>query len=81
MHVAVSEHWLWDVESAFDGRVLGINNAVSDQWDRVGTIRSVPVIDGLLGATAIPYLDCCLAHSFDLVCALAAESVIGTSRS
>lgn len=29
---AALECWLRDVEAAFDGRVLGIDNAVSDQW-------------------------------------------------
>ena len=44
---AALERWLRDVEAAFDGRVLGIDNAVSDQWGRMSAIRSVPVIDGL----------------------------------
>ena len=42
-----------DVETAFNGRVLGIDNAVSDQWGRMSAIRTVPVIDGLLAATAL----------------------------
>jgi toxin FitB len=46
------ERWLQEVETTFEGRVLGIDNAVSDQWGRVCTIRPVPVIDGLLAATA-----------------------------
>lgn len=46
------ERWLREVETAFDGRVLGIENAVSDQWGRMSAIRPVPVIDGLLAATA-----------------------------
>ena len=33
----------------------GIDNAVSDQWDRISAIRSVPVIDGLLGASALTH--------------------------
>lgn len=49
------ERWLRDVESAFDGRVLGIDNAVSDQWGRMGAIRPVPAIDGLLAATALTH--------------------------
>ena len=52
---AALEHWLREVETAFDGRVLGIDNAVSDQWGRMSAIRSVPVIDGLLAATALVY--------------------------
>ncbi len=47
------ERWLREVEAAFDGRVLGIDNAVSDQWGRMSAIRPIPVIDGLLAATAL----------------------------
>jgi predicted nucleic acid-binding protein len=47
------ERWLREVETAFDGRVLGIDNAVSDRWGRMGAIRSIPVVDGLLAATAL----------------------------
>ena len=32
---AALERWLHEVEKAFDGRVLGIDNAVSDQWGRM----------------------------------------------
>ena len=34
-------------------RALGVDNAVADQWGRMSAIRSVPVIDGLLAATAV----------------------------
>ena len=47
------ERWLRDVVAAFGGRVLGIDNAVSDQWGRMSAIRTIPVIDGLLAATAV----------------------------
>ena len=47
------ERRLRDVEIAFDGRVLGIDNAVSDNWGRMSAIRSVPVVDCLLAATAL----------------------------
>ena len=47
------ERWLQDVEAAFGGRVLGIDNAVADQWGRLSAIRPIPVIDGLLAATAL----------------------------
>ena len=50
---AVLERWLREVEAAFDGRVLGIDNRVSDQWGRMSAIRPIPVIDGLLAATAL----------------------------
>jgi predicted nucleic acid-binding protein len=47
------ERWLQQVEVAFEGRVLGIDNAVSDRWGRMCAIRPIPVIDGLLAATAV----------------------------
>jgi len=47
------EGWLRQVEAAFDGRVLGIDNAVSDRWGRMSAIRPIPVVDGLLAATAV----------------------------
>jgi predicted nucleic acid-binding protein len=50
---AAVERWLRQVETAFAGRVLGIDNAVSDQWGRMCAIRPIPVIDGLLAATAV----------------------------
>ena len=46
------ERWLRQVEKLFGARILGVNNAVSDQWGRMSAIRRVPVIDGLLAATA-----------------------------
>jgi len=50
---AALERWLRQVETAFDGRVLGIDKAVSDQWGRMCAIRPIPVIGGLLAATAV----------------------------
>ncbi|MEO8714580.1 MAG: type II toxin-antitoxin system VapC family toxin [Acetobacteraceae bacterium] len=50
---AALERWLGQVEAAFDGRVLGIDNAVADRWGRMSAIRPIPVIDGLLAATAV----------------------------
>ena len=47
------ERWLGQVRAAFGGRVLGIDNAVADQWGRISAIRALPVVDGLLAATAI----------------------------
>jgi len=50
---AALEIWLREVEAAFNGRVLGVDNAVSDHWGRMSAIRPVPAIDGLLAATAL----------------------------
>jgi len=49
------ERWLGQVEVAFAGRVLGIDNTVSNQWGRMSAVRPVPVIDGLLAATAVTH--------------------------
>lgn len=49
---AALERWLIQVKSAFEGRVLGIDNAVADQWGRMSAVHPLPVIDGLLAATA-----------------------------
>jgi toxin FitB len=46
------ERWLGQVEHVFRTRVLGIDNAVADLWGRMSAIRPIPVIDGLLAATA-----------------------------
>jgi predicted nucleic acid-binding protein len=47
------ERCLRQVEAAFDGRMLAIDNAVSDKWGRMSAVRPIPVIDGLLAATAV----------------------------
>jgi predicted nucleic acid-binding protein len=52
---ATLERWLQEVRVAFLGRILGIDDAVADQWGRMGAIRPVPVIDGLLAATALTH--------------------------
>ncbi len=57
---AALERWLEMVKAAFQGRVLGIDDAVSDRWGRMNAIRPVPTIDSLLAATAA-------AHGLTLV--------------
>ncbi len=44
--------WLKEVEAAFGDRILPIDRAVADEWGRMSAQRSIPVIDGLLAATA-----------------------------
>ncbi len=44
--------WLGDVVNAFGTRILGVDGAVAETWGRMSAIRSVPVVDGLLAATA-----------------------------
>lgn len=49
---AALERWLQQVEAAFGPRIIAIDNAVADLWGRMSAIRPIPVIDGLLAATA-----------------------------
>jgi hypothetical protein len=46
------ERWLAELVHSFAERVLPIDSRVADIWGRINTARRVPVIDGLLAATA-----------------------------
>ena len=46
------EDWLEQVRTTFAGRTLAVDDRVADAWGRMGASRPVPVIDGLLAATA-----------------------------
>ena len=46
------ENWLVAVHRAFDERILPIDRAVANEWGRLNANRPLPVIDGLLAATA-----------------------------
>ena len=46
------EAWLQAILKAFGPRILGIDAAVAESWGRISAIRSVPVVDALLAATA-----------------------------
>ena len=54
------ENWLRHVEKNYEGQTLPIDSAITDSWGRMYYIRNVPVIDGLLAATA-------MAHDLTLV--------------
>lgn len=49
---AALERWLGEVTAAFADRILPIDATVAEEWGRMSAIRSVPVIDALLAATA-----------------------------
>ena len=49
---AMLEHWLADVIEAFEGRIFPVDAAIADEWGRMSAIRTAPVVDGLLAATA-----------------------------
>jgi toxin FitB len=46
------EQWLMAVDKAFGERILPVDRAVANEWGRLNANRLLPVIDGLLAATA-----------------------------
>lgn len=49
---AALDVWLSELEEGFAGRLLPVDAGVAREWGRLAAIRSLPVIDALLGATA-----------------------------
>ena len=47
------ETWLQTVVEEFSGRILSVDAQVADTWGRISAPRPVPVVDGLLAATAV----------------------------
>ena len=46
------EKWLDELINSYSERVLPVSQAIADEWGRMSALRSVPVVDGLLAATA-----------------------------
>ena len=46
------ENWRIAVDKTFGERILPIDRAVANEWGRLNASRPLPVIDGLLAATA-----------------------------
>ena len=46
------EDWLTHVKRNYAGRILSVNADISEVWDQMHYTRNVPVVDGLLAATA-----------------------------
>jgi predicted nucleic acid-binding protein len=46
------DRWLAAVTHAFAGRIIVIDQAIADEWGRMGARRSIPSLDALLAATA-----------------------------
>ena len=49
------ETWLRAVIQRFSGRILTVDTEEADTWGQLSAIRPVPVIDGLLAATAMAH--------------------------
>lgn len=54
------EHWLLTIETNFSSFILSVNQPIADRWAYLNVPDKLPVIDGLLAATA-------LVHNLTLV--------------
>ena len=54
------EHWLQSIIEDFDDRLLVVDRNVADVWGSMTVKRTLPLVDGLMAATAI-------AHKLTLV--------------
>ena len=48
----VLERWLGTVRLTFEGRILPIDDVISEEWGRLNVPDPIPAVDGLLAATA-----------------------------
>ncbi|MGB1130980.1 MAG: type II toxin-antitoxin system VapC family toxin [Haloferula sp.] len=51
----VFDAWLVRLRNDYADDILPITPEIADQWGRLNSIRSMPVIDGLLAATALSH--------------------------
>ena len=49
------EHRLGQLNAAMAGRVLAVSPAIAERWGRINVPDLLPVVDGLLAATAIEH--------------------------
>ena len=49
----VLDDWLGEVMQRFSTRILAVDAKVADTWGQFYAIRPVPVVDGILAATAM----------------------------
>ena len=44
--------WLEQLQTSFQSQILPVDTSISQEWGRLSSLHTVPVIDGLLAATA-----------------------------
>ena len=47
--------WLETLRAFFSDRLLPVDSSIADAWGELYAIRNVPIIDGLIAATAKVY--------------------------
>lgn len=52
LQVRATERWLGMLVRDFDERIIPISVAIAEEWGRMNAIRTLPVLDGLMAATA-----------------------------
>lgn len=57
---AALDRWLADLVELFADRIIDIDHEIADAWGRLRAARPLPVVDGMLAASA-------LAHDLTLV--------------
>lgn len=53
--VSAFESWIEKLTAAYEDCILPITEEVAEHWGRLDAMRNLPVIDGLLAATALHY--------------------------
>ncbi|MGB0141083.1 MAG: type II toxin-antitoxin system VapC family toxin [bacterium] len=48
----VLDLWLEQLQTSFQSQILPVDITISQEWGRLSSLHTVPVIDGLLAATA-----------------------------
>lgn len=48
----IFEVWLQTLQTTYQSRLLPIDTETSEQWGRISHLRTLPVVDGLMAATA-----------------------------
>ena len=49
------EHWIRDLQREYRGRILAVDEEVVIRWASLGAERTLPVLDGLIAATALEH--------------------------
>lgn len=49
------ERWLDQLKVDFAQSIIGITTAIAERWGRLNAVRPLPIVDGLLVATAIEH--------------------------
>ncbi len=52
---SVFAQWLAALKEGYADRLLAISTAVAERWGQLNAVKPLPVIDGLLAATALEY--------------------------